>query len=300
MSIIARARSIAAQRAQGQVQGLIGGVIPGPMGAVVSGAAVQAIARGPQALKAIVPTKEGLVDLAAGEITRRINQRGATDDALAGQASGRGASARPPRPRPGELRPVPTGSPPTLWTPAPLWGGMTLQQYRSAWFERAMTPSAWKNLFFVSIRELQPSREAPNGAEPINLLALDASFAPVTMPGEAVPIGSANLDKLETTDRVELRLTTLDDSRGTLKRWFIAKADQAARQDGTFGLPAEYLCVVSLIHMDPAGKNAPDVRMTHRWLMRPSNIDLELSRRTPELEELAMSFVQFDTFMPAT
>jgi hypothetical protein len=299
MSIIARARSIASQRAQGQIQGVIGAAIPGPMGAVLSGAAVQAIARGPQALKAIVPTKEGLVDLAAGEITRRINGGGSNADALAGQASGRGATARPPRPTNGELRPVPTGSPPTLWTPAPLWGGMTLKRYREAWFDRAMTPSAWKNLFFVSIAELQPSREAPNGAEPINMLALDVAFSPVTMPGEAIALGTANLDKLEATERVEVRLTTLDDDRGTLKRWFIAKCDQAARTDGTVGLPAEYLCAVSVVHMDPTGKNAPDVRMTHRWLMRPSNLDIELSRRTPELEELPMSFVQFDTFMPA-
>lgn len=183
------------------------------------------------------------------------------------------------------------------WTSAPLYGGLTLDKYRQLAVDSAMLARSWKNLWFLSIEEYQASRESPSGPGPINLLAVDASFTAFAMPGEQVQLGSANMDKLESTERVELRLTCFDDDRGSIKRWFIAKADQAAHVDGTFGLPAEYLCTITITHMATFSGASPSTNMTHRWLMRPNNVDLELSRRANELEEVPMSFVQFDTFM---
>lgn len=160
-----------------------------------------------------------------------------------------------------------------------------------------MTERAWKNLFHVSIEELRPSKESPAGAGIINLMAVDVSFGPAAMPGEVIGVGSANIDLLNSSERVELRLTAFDDKRGALKRWFLAKCDQAAHIDGTFGLPVDYLSVVTVVHMDPAGRAGSKERLRHKFLMRPSSVEIELSRRGPELEELAMSFMQFDTFV---
>lgn len=238
---------------------------------------------------------------AAGGVAKAAAQR-ATQQ-LNNQIAGRIGSALPHPLAGGLQRPTappksaPAGPPPTNWTPAPLWGGMSPDDYYRLFNESAMTPRAWKNLFFVSIEELRQSKESPSGAGAINLLAADVSFAPVSMPGEAIAIGSANIDNLSATERIEVRLTTFDDSFGTLKRWFLAKCDQAARLDGTFGLPADYLVVLTITHMDPANAASSRDRMRHRFLMRPSNVEIELSRRSPELEELPMSFVQFDTFM---
>ena len=113
----------------------------------------------------------------------------------------------------------------------------------------------------------------------------------------AVAIGSANLDHLTGSERTDLRLTTLDDDRGSITRWFAAKCDQTAHADGTFGLPADYLVTVDITQMAPTNKGTDKERMKFKFLMRPVAIEKELSRRSGELEEIQISFTQFDTFM---
>jgi hypothetical protein len=184
------------------------------------------------------------------------------------------------------------------WAPAPHWGGLKADAFYSLFAESAQTPKAWKNLWFVSVEELRPSQASPTPLGGLwNMLATDVSFAPTTMPGEAVPIGGANMDTLATTERVELRLTTMDTADGRLKRWFLAKADQVAHRDGTFGLPADYLVIIRVTHMAPTNLGSDEERFRHAFLMRPANIEHELSRTETALELLPMSFVQFDTFL---
>lgn len=311
MSIIQRVRANAALQAQRKGSDLIKGAVPGAVSGSLAGVlSGQTSARqAGRNLRAAATT--GVVDqvnagvnaglttvgkVLSGDITPSealsATQRSLNNNpTLLRVRSALGLSpATPPNEKP-------TGSPPEPWTAAPLWGGLTLDRYRKLFVESAMTPHAWKNLWFVSITEQQPSREAPFGVPALNMLALDVNFAPCTLPGDVVPIGGSNMDNLATTERVELRMTTLDDERGSVSRWFIAKADQAAGTDGTFGVPSDYLLTVTVIQMDPTGEASDLFRMTHRWLMRPGNIDIELSRRAPELQELQMSFVQFDTFM---
>lgn len=260
MSIIDRIRSVAAGRLEPTISSTVGSALPGMMGVTAAGALGALIRQGPAAAKGLLPSLNSLPDLILGEVAR------ASETSL-------------------------------QWTAAPLYGGLTLDRYRELFVEAGMTQRAWKNLWFISIDEFKASKESPAGAGPINLMALDVSFTPCTMPGEAVPIGGANVDKLESTERVEIRLTTMDDARGSLKRWFIAKCDQVAHTDGTMGLPADYLVVLNIVQMDPSGEAGPEVRMRHKFLARPTNIDIELSRRSKELEELAMGFVQADTFL---
>ena len=232
----------------------------------------------------------GSVGAAAGRATAQLQR----------QAGGRVATALQNPLAPGMLRAAPArprAPPPAGWTAAPLWGGLTPAKYRELFVESAMTSHSWKNLFYVAITERKPSLESPFGLGKINLLALDLSFGPCTLAGEATALGAVNMDGLSATERTELRMTTLDDDAGTVKRWFAAKCDQAARTDGTFGLPADYLVTVDITHMAPTNAGSNDDRMRHRFLMRPVSMELELSRRSAELEELQLSFVQFDTFM---
>lgn len=302
MSIIERIRSVAAQRAAPTIEGVTRGVLPGLLGNTAAGAIVKGITQGRAGIASVIPDlKRSAPDLILGEVNRRSNAADAQAkrqaDQLARQAAGKSNATGPTVvPGPAAFAP-PSLYQPTPWAPAPLFGGLTLAQYRQLFADSAMTPKAWKNLFFVNIIEYTPSIESPGGAGGFNLFALDVSFAPNTAPGDAVAVGSANIDSLMSSERVELRISTLDDSRGSVKRWFMAKADQATHQDGTFGVPKDYLVVIEITHMAPTNVGEKDARLRHKFLMRPSNIEIELSRRAPELEELQMSFVQFDTFV---
>lgn len=179
-----------------------------------------------------------------------------------------------------------------------LWGGVTFDEYRENFTRAASVKHSWKNLFHVQIAERTPVPESAALSDGfINMLALDVSLTPFTLPGESVPIGSANMDRLASSERVEIRMTTMDDERGTVKRWFMSKCAQATHKYGTFGLPSDYLMTLTLTHMASARTERDDPRLSQSWLVRPANIDLELSRRAPELEELPLSFVEFDTFM---
>ncbi len=183
------------------------------------------------------------------------------------------------------------------WAPAPMLGADDFNAYRSAFEQAALMPKAWKNLFFVQIKELRPSGLAPGGADGFNLFVVDLSWAPITMPGDAIAVGGANLDHLNSAERVELRMTTFDDESGSVKRWFEGKAEQASHKDGTFGLPVEYLVTVDITHMKTMQPGAAGLHARQKFLMRPSSMENELSRQAPELETVMLAFTQFDTFM---
>lgn len=316
MTIIDRVRSVVAQRVGPALAQPLSAALPAGLGAQLAGAVSRAGSGGPQQATAPgAPVVADIMRLAAGggspqaEAARRLRAATAGVDAAlrrqvegllpsgAPLGAGGGLSALPGMPP--VVGPVAASPilPPPSWPAAPLFGGLTLDRYRQLFLEGAQVQRSWKNLFHVSVRELKTSKECPSGPGPLNLLAVDVGFAPCTMPGDMIPVGAANVDSLMQTERVELRMTTLDDWRGSLARWFVAKCDQAAHTDGSFGLPVEYLVEVTVTEMATVDDADQDKRLRHRWLMRPANIEVELSRRANELKELQMSFVQFDTFM---
>ncbi len=296
MSILDRVRSAIAGRAASPLQSAVQSVVPGLLGDNLAGALTRGIAMGPEGFRQLIPDlKSASPDLILGEVNRRINAR--EDAKLRAQIEGRSAPGGPEVGLPNSLDAPASDGPSDPWPGAPVWGGLTLQEYRRLWEDTARTPKAFKNLFHIAIKDYRPSREAPGGAAGFNMFALDVSFAPCTSPGDSVAIGSGSMDNLNGAERVELRITTLDDVRGSVKRWFMAKADQAVRIDGTFGLPVDYLVTVDVTHMATTETAESDPRLTHRWLMRASSMDNELSRRAPELEELSLVFTQFDTFV---
>lgn len=302
MTIIERVRSASANGLRSRIEAGIGSVLPGALGQQLGGVISKGIAQGPKAaLQALRDLKTSAPDLLLGQVfggtEGPLDNLTGYAERLRAQLAGEKASdiVKPP-PKP---KPPPPVIYPIDWTPAPVFGEMGSMDVlrRRAFQESAMIEKAWKNLYFVKIEEFKRSQESPGGADGFNTFVIDVSFAPSTMPGEAVQIGSGNMDSLMSAERVELRMTVFDDARGSVKRWFLAKCDQATHIDGTFGLPVEYLVTIDLTHMATLGPGQPDERLRHKLMMRPSNMEIELSRRDNGLEELQLSFTQFDTFV---
>lgn len=180
----------------------------------------------------------------------------------------------------------------------PLLGGITLREAREMYEQLRDAQLARKNLFFVRVVDYNPPPvEYADGmyfTSLFNLFAVDVSYSPFTLTGDKAPIGSAVFDKLSGSDPVELTITTMDDSRGSIKRWFQGKYLQAAHADGTFGLPSEYWVDIEVYHATP---QAREDAYWVTWRMRPQNTQHELSRRDQALGEVAMTFAQVDTFI---
>jgi hypothetical protein len=160
---------------------------------------------------------------------------------------------------------------------------------------------ARKNLFFVRITDGNPPLSGPatKVSGLFDLMCLGVSYAPSTITGEKTPIGSGVMDRVTGSEAIDLQLTTMDDEQGTLKEWFDAKAAQVCRQDGTFGLPAQYTVGIEVVHgLASNAVSSELIKRTYRasMLMRPANIQHELSRQDVGIQELQMTFTQVDTW----
>lgn len=130
-----------------------------------------------------------------------------------------------------------------------------------------------------------------------DMLALDVSYGP-SLNGDHVQIGSSFMDRPSGRNPTELQVTTMDDEAGTLKAWFDAKQEQVAHSDGTFGLPADYLVTLEIVHAVPSEEVAEQVRAyTKVTRMRPLTAQVDLSRREMAVAEMTLTFSQFDNFM---
>lgn len=129
-----------------------------------------------------------------------------------------------------------------------------------------------------------------------NLFATDVERGPSEVSGSKVRAGSAQLDLLGQSEPVVLRITTMDDTNGTLKRWFEAQTLAVARADGTFGVPGGpngYALTITIQHAFAGGSGG----FTGSVLCRPQSYEVGLSRRDNAVEELQMTFTQLDTFL---
>jgi hypothetical protein len=137
-----------------------------------------------------------------------------------------------------------------------------------------------------------------NGDDPstsflFNMFATNVSYGGNTMTGERTHFGAVSADRITGTEPVDLQITTMDDEVGTLKRWFDGKFKQAAHDDGTFGLPGEY-CVE--FHIYQAVPERDERAYKFYGVMRPQSIQHDLSRGDQAMQEIQMTFQQFDTF----
>jgi hypothetical protein len=185
-------------------------------------------------------------------------------------------------------------------TPNKLMGGITPERARKLHDQQMAMTYAKENLFLLQVVEHRTSREEnawKNAGQLFNMFAIDLSYSPSTISGNPIKIGGATIDGVSSSEPVDLRVTTYDDERGSLKQWFEAKANQVVRSDGTHGLPVDYLVRINIVHqfVDPQAP-IPDWVYHGEYLMRPVNMDVELNRSGHDLAKLTMSFHQHDTF----
>ena len=177
-------------------------------------------------------------------------------------------------------------------TPTPVFGGITASEARQILEEMGDQRLAKKNLFLIEVS----SPLMGDVSQRLNMFCTELDFSPLTISGEKRKIGSASVDIVQSADPVELRMTTLDDKLGTVKRWFEAHCMAAAAADGTVGVPGVYAVKIKIVHAF--------ITQVSNWggyknigLFRPANLEVSLSRREDALQELQMTFAQLDTFM---
>lgn len=174
-------------------------------------------------------------------------------------------------------------------TPTPLFGGITPKEAKAIYEASRAESKAKKNLWLVEVVS------GVGGAERFNLFATEVEYAPHNIAGDKRRVGAATVDAVTGGEAVELRITTMDDAAGSLKRWFAAHAALVEHPDGTVGVPSEYKIGIRIIHGVVSSKQR--VAYEDKGLFRPVGVEYSLSRREDALQELQMTFTQLDTFM---
>lgn len=213
-------------------------------------------------------------------------------------------------------------------TRSPL-GGMDLDAARDAMLQSAGVDFAKKGVWLLNITDVSPLNLANNTADSIsgmmaggfdvdtlvtlgslmagfgtqsrsvdfNLFATDVSYSGVQINADSQQVGTAAYSKPVGRELVEMRVTTLDDRFGSLKKWAKLKSSLVALPNGTLGLPVTYLLKVRVKH----GFAADDLLMANQafedeFLMYVAGAEYDLSRREDGFQELQLTLRQFDTF----
>jgi len=177
-------------------------------------------------------------------------------------------------------------------TPTPLFGGISPAEARSIYQEQRSNEFCRKNLWLIEVS----SRLTGDASSSFNMFATDIDYSPMTITGEKRKIGAAHIDLVNSSDPTELRITTMDDTSGTIKHWFKDHSEACASGDGTVGLPSDYAIKIKIVHGSVAGGHVVGGYHT-LGQFRTGNIDMNLSRKEDGLEELQLTFVQLDTFI---
>lgn len=177
-------------------------------------------------------------------------------------------------------------------SPTPLFGGISPTEARQIYDQMRGERLAKRNLWLIEVS----SRLAGDMSQRFNLFATEVEYSPFIVTGDKRRIGGAVIDVVQGAEPVELRITTLDDQHGSLKRWFAAHHSAAAARDGTVGVPDSFAITFKVVHaFITRGSNRGGYEDI--GLFRPANLDLSLSRREDGLSEIHMTFSQLDTFM---
>ena len=178
-------------------------------------------------------------------------------------------------------------------TPTPLFGGISPAEAKAIYDRLRGEPLSKKNLWLI---ETVSSPLHGDIAERFNLFATEIEYTPYTVAGEKRKVGGSTIDVVQGTEPTELRITTLDDQTGTLRRWFKGQHSAVAAGDGTVGVPSDYLIKFKIVHsFITSTSNAGGYEDIGQF--RPVSMDLSLSRREDGLQEIQMTFTQLDSFM---
>lgn len=190
-------------------------------------------------------------------------------------------------------------------TPTPLFGGITPSEAKQIYNAFSALQLAKKNLFLVEIKDANPLNTsfdtgpyaiyAP-GSRAFNLFVTDIDYAPATISGDKHRIGSASMDSVGGFEPIEMRITAVDDVIGTIKTWMQYKCSLVTNADGTVGLPIDYLVKIRVLHsFITDDSNTGGYEDT--YLLRPVSVSSSLSRREDAVQEVQLTFTQFDTFI---
>ncbi len=177
-------------------------------------------------------------------------------------------------------------------TPTPLFGGISPSEAKRIYEEFRNVELAKKNLFLIEVS----SRLYGDFSRRFNLFTTEVDYAPLILSGEKRRVGAANVDAVQSSEAVELRITTLDDKEGSIKTWYAAHHAAAAARDGTVGVPGLYAIRFRIVHAFITQGSNQNGYEDIGWF-RPANLETALSRREDGLEEVQMTFSQVDTFM---
>ncbi|MBK5645725.1 hypothetical protein [Acinetobacter proteolyticus] len=151
---------------------------------------------------------------------------------------------------------------------------------------------ARKNHFIIEIE----SNLTGSFSKKINLFVTDIDLNPMNISGEKRRVGGAFVDTPTGAEATEIRVTTMDDHLGTIKKWYEQHGAAVVASDGTFGVPASYALKITVLHAvvdDEAKANA----FKNSGLFRVANYELQLSRREQAMQEITLTFTQIDSFM---
>jgi hypothetical protein len=180
--------------------------------------------------------------------------------------------------------------------PTPLFGGIApIEALRIFESMRGVRYSK-KNLFLIEVS----SRLLGDWvSEWFNMFATEVDYAPNIISGDKRRVGGAVLDLPQSAEPVEMRITTLDDQFGTIKRWYVNHHAATISQDGTVGVPNDYAIRFRIVHSFVTPESTPFGAYEDKGWFRPSNLETNLSRRDDNLQEIQMTFSQIDTFIRA-
>jgi len=178
-------------------------------------------------------------------------------------------------------------------TPNPLLGGITPKKAFKIIQQTLSTKFAKKNLFLIEISSNLLGGNL-NMPQVFNMFVTEVEYSPYLAYSEKLRIGGAVIDVAQGVEPVELRLTSLDDANGSIKKWFAAHHKAAYNRDGTVNPPLTYAVKIKIFH-STVTKNA--LSYQDLGLFRPANLDASLSRREGALQELQLTFSQIDTFL---
>lgn len=172
-----------------------------------------------------------------------------------------------------------------------LTGGISMRDAREMFKRAARTNYAKTNLFFISIVDLKSNGSATD----INFFATAADYPAFTISSSPIQTGGAAFRGRTTYELADIRLTTLDDTSGSVKKWFVERKKRMVHGDGTFGVPMDYLMKIQITHAYAQEVRGAGV-YTDEFIVQPGSMELQLTRRDDALQEVQMTLPQFDTF----
>lgn len=170
-----------------------------------------------------------------------------------------------------------------------LYGGITPSEARRIYQEAVDTGRSKKNLFLLKVE----SNLVGDCSHEFNLFCTDIERGYGEISGSKARSGGLLVDTVQQREPITVRITTMDDQAGLLKRWFLDHVAAIARPNGTFGVPGSYAVKITLQHSF-VGEG---YGLISRGLFRAQSCEASLSRREDAMEELQMTFTQLDSFM---